>query len=153
MTALPLPGPEKSDCGCGCGMFGTLKREHRDGTRCVRGCPCRRCKGRNVKRSSGNRERRVAKRLGGERAVLSGALSGYDIRVALRGGVPLYIEETTAQNVTRGIESWWGNKTIVGKTARLMAQKDGLRMLMLPGLCVMPRADAEQLIQLAGEDE
>jgi len=54
--------------------------------------------------------------------------------------------------VSRGIESWWATKTITGKTRRLLAQRDGLRSLLLPGLAVMPRVDWEQLVQLAGEE-
>jgi hypothetical protein len=139
-------------CPCGCGLVGTTTRAHRDGTRHVRGCVCPRCRGRNVKRSSGNRERRVARRLGGQRAALSGALCGYDLAVPLRGGGFLYVEETTNQGISRGLDRWWSGKGVQTKVARLLALR-GLRALVLPDLVVMPRADWEALVQIAGEDE
>jgi hypothetical protein len=151
MTALPLPGPEKDDCPCGCGLFGALTKPHKDGTRHVRRCVCRRCRGRNIKRSSGNRERRVAKRVGGERSPLSGALSGYDIRVPLAGGGYAFIEETTNQAFCRGLEKWWGTATVQGKLSRLLHRKDGLRVVRTPGLTVMPTVDADALLKLASE--
>lgn len=152
MTALPLPGPVKDDCPCGCGLFGALTKPHRDGTHHVRKCVCPRCRGRNVKRSSGNRERRIAKRIGGERSALSGAMSGYDIRVALKGGGYAYIEETTNAAFCRGLESWWANAGTQSKLSRLLHRKDGLRVVMTPGLMVIPRVDGEALLLLAGED-
>ena len=162
VTALPLPGPTKAECGgnrerCnapGCPLFGsTLRKTFRDGLPRVRGCGDPAARGSRAPKNAGSRERKTARRIGGERAPLSGALSGYDIRVYLRGGVPLYIEETTNRTVCRGIESWWASKNITGKTRRLLALRGGLRALVLPGLVVMPRVDWEQLVQLAGEDD
>lgn len=58
---LPLPGPEKGDCECGCGRFGRLKRPNRAGLRCVRGCRCVSCRGRQNRRK-GQRKQRVAQK-------------------------------------------------------------------------------------------
>jgi hypothetical protein len=144
---------EKIDCPCGCGLFGATKRAHKDGVKHVRRCVCRQCKGRQVKHASGNRERRIARRLGGERAALSGALTGYDIRVPLRGGSFVLIEETTNVAFWRGALAWWNGKGTQHKLARLLAQKNGLRMALGPDLAVMPRADAEALLQIAGDEQ
>lgn len=62
-----LPGPTKGDCQCGrddCTAFGTLKRPWRDGTRCVRGCPCPRCRGKNSRHKGDSKARRSRKLLG-----------------------------------------------------------------------------------------
>jgi hypothetical protein len=146
----PDPGP----CVCGCGLVGRPSRAtFRDGLGPHnRGCKCPRCRGRNVKRSSGARERRKAKRLGGTRALFSGALTGYDLEVPLRGGGFLYVEETTNQAVCRGVNAWWTSKTIRKKTARLLVLP-GLRALMMPEVTVMPTRDFEHLVQLAGEPD
>lgn len=152
--ALPLPGPVKEDCACGCGLFGTpKKKKHRDGLRHVRGCVCKRCNGRNVKQTSGGRERRAARRVGGERAPLSGALSGYDIRVPLEGGGWAFIEETTNAAFCRGLDRWWLNQGTQLKLSRLLHRKDGLRVVFTPGLMVMPRVDGEALLRLAREHD
>lgn len=139
-------------CPCGCGLEGTPTAQHRNGERHVKGCGCARCRGRRQPRTAAARERRVARRLGGTRAALSGALCGYDLRVPLRGGGWLYAEETTAQATTRGLERWWAGKGVQDKCARLLALP-GLRALVLPGLVVMPRADWEALVQLAAAGE
>jgi hypothetical protein len=150
--ALPLPGPEKGECGCGCGLFGGLKKTPmKDGLRHVKGCQCARCRGRNYKRSATGRENRIAKRVGGERAPLSGALSGYDIRVPLEGGGWAFIEETTQANFCRGLDKWWGTAVVQLKLSRLLHRKDGLRVVMTPGLMVMPRVDGEALLKIARE--
>lgn len=152
MSALPLPGPVKDDCPCGCGLFGALTKPHRDGTRHVRKCVCPRCRGRNIKRTSGNRERRIAKRVGGERSPLSGAMSGYDIRVALRGGGYAFIEETTNAAFWRGFLRWWLGTGTQTKLARLLHRQDGIRVVMGPTHMILPRVDGEALLRLAGED-
>lgn len=138
-------------CPCGCGLVGTTTRAHRDGTRHVRGCTCPRCRGRNVKRTASSRERRTARRLGGTRAALSGALTGFDLSVPLRGGGFLYVEETVNRAVSRGLESWWASKGVQTKLARLLALH-GLRAFALQDLVVMPKTDWEHLVRLAAEE-
>ncbi len=90
--------------------------------------------------------------MGGERAALSGALTGYDLRVALRGGAYAVIEETTNATITRGIDSWWSSKGVSRKVARLMSLH-GIRALMMPNLTVMPTKDFEALIRCAHDEE
>ncbi len=149
---LPLPGPFREDCQCGCGRYGVRRQKTmNDGRNHVKGCTCARCRGSRYKQSSGARERRKATRLGGERAALSGALTGYDLRVPLRGGAYLVIEETTAANINRGILAWWASKTVSHKVARLLSLA-GIRALMLPELTVMPTKDFEALVQCAREE-
>lgn len=56
---------EKAECGCGCGVYGTLKRPHRDGTRCVqRLCKCPRCRGKNNRRKGDRRAAQARRALG-----------------------------------------------------------------------------------------
>lgn len=137
-------------CPCGCGLEGHTTAPLPGGERHVRGCGCARCRGRRRPRTAAARERRVARRLGGTRAALSGALCGYDLRVPLRGGSWLYAEETTARAITAGLERWWAGKGIQTKVARLLALR-GCRALVLPDLVVMPRPDWEALVQLAAD--
>lgn len=154
MTQVEPNFNPKVDCPCGCGLFGApLKKEHRDGTRHVRGCQCPRCKGRNVKRAAGNRERRIARRVGGERSILSGALSGYDIAVPLRGGGILVIEETTNASITKGVDRWWAGKGVSSKVARILAHRGGIAALRMPRLTVMPTADFDALARIASDQE
>jgi hypothetical protein len=54
----------KDNCQCGCELFGTLKRPYRDGTQCVRGCRCRRCIGKNNRRSGLAKQSKARKALG-----------------------------------------------------------------------------------------
>jgi len=123
-----------------------------DGLQHVKGCTCARCRGSRYKRSSGARERTKARRMGGERAALSGALTGYDLRVPLRGGAYVVIEETTNQSITRGIDAWWAGKTVSRKVARLLSL-NGIRALMMPNLTVLPTVDFEALVRCAHEEE
>lgn len=117
-----LPGPIKVTCPCGCLTFGTPRvKAWSDGLRHVKGCPCRRCEGSRHKRRASARERRMAREIGGDRQMLSGALSGYDIGAGL-----WVVEETAQKSLVRGLFSWWDSKQITRKTARLMA-KSGVR--------------------------
>lgn len=52
------------DCGCGCGLAGTLKKANRAGVRCVRGCKCNACRGRNNRKRGLAKQREAAKALG-----------------------------------------------------------------------------------------
>lgn len=55
----------KGDCGCGCGIYGTLKRPSRDGTRCVaRLCVCKRCLGRSNRKRGLAKQRAATRKLG-----------------------------------------------------------------------------------------
>lgn len=48
--------PDPESCVCGCGLVGVLRtRTWKDGSRCVRGCKCARCRGAN------NRKKGLAK--------------------------------------------------------------------------------------------
>jgi hypothetical protein len=123
MTALPLPGPLKAECPCGCGKFGAVRQKvQRDGLAHVRGCPCRRCAAPRHKNNASARERRVARDTGGERSVLSGALSGYDGRAGLH-----VWEETAEVAIVRGFRSWIEGKGVTGKLARLMGTSGYVR--------------------------
>jgi hypothetical protein len=77
-----LPGPEKGDCGCGCGRFGLLKRANRAGVRCVRGCRCVSCRGRNNRRKGATKQRAARKMLG-----IPGPSLGADHEELWRGAV------------------------------------------------------------------
>lgn len=147
---LPLPGPEKADCPCGCGLFGTVrKKTWSDGSRHVRSCKCRRCEGGRQKPRATVRETKFARETGGERSPLSGALSGYDVRVPLLGGGWVYVEETTQEAFCRGLERWWGNAGTQLKLSRLLHLQDGLRCVVTPGLSVMPTVDMKSLLAVA----
>lgn len=117
MTALPLPGPLKTDCPCGCGTFGTARRRAwNDGLEPhVNRCPCRRCKAPRHKNNASRRENRIAKDTGGERSALSGALSGYDGRSGLH-----VWEETSQVAITRTFRKWVESKGVTDKLERLM---------------------------------
>lgn len=109
--------PDPAPCECGCGLVGRPKvKAWANGVRCNKGCQCRRCKGRQVKRNATRREQRIARQLGLERSPLSGALNGIDL-----GGY-LEIEETANVALVRGLFSWWGSKQVRGKVARLYAR-------------------------------
>lgn len=54
-------------CQCGletCGKFGTLRKPWRDGTRCVRGCPCKHCMGKRNRAKGDLKARQARKALG-----------------------------------------------------------------------------------------
>jgi hypothetical protein len=55
---------EKSDCGCGCGLYGTPKNPNRAGIRCVRGCTCNACRGKNNRRKGDRKALAARKALG-----------------------------------------------------------------------------------------
>lgn len=113
-----VPGP----CSCGCGLVARpRKKGWKDGLDPhARGCPCRRCSGGRQRGKSRNRENKLAKALGGERHVLSGALSGVDVSSPL-----VVIEETANKSLVRGFFSWWNGKGVQSKVARLMANRSG----------------------------
>ena len=124
---LPLPGPQKVTCPCTCGTFGTPRRKAwGDGLRHVRGCPCRRCAGSRHAGKARRRENRIAADLGGAREVMSGALSGADVKA---GGWSF--EETSNEAVVRGIRRWWTSQTVRRKVARLYARHGEAHALIL----------------------
>lgn len=124
---LPLPGPIKVDCPCGCGLFGAqVKRARGDGLRHVRLCQCRRCQGSRHRPKARRRENAIAAALGGERDVLSGALSGADVRAHLWS-----FEETSNVAITRGIKRWWESKGVRKKVARLYGRHGEAHALVL----------------------
>lgn len=135
-------------CACGCGEGRPKVKPFKDGIH-IRGCPCRRCAGRNFKRTASARERRGARKIGGTRAPLSGQLSGYDLIVQLSNGDVLVAEETAAEWFCRGPIRWWNGKGVAAKLARLLAQRSYLRAAVMPELVVMPRADWDALVQVA----
>ena len=115
-----IPGPVKALCACGCGLYGNLRvKSWADGLGPhVRLCQCNRCSGSRHKRNAGARERRIAKQLGGERSVLSGGISGYDI------GTPIIkIEETSNRALVAGLRRFVESKQFQKKTSRLSGQK------------------------------
>lgn len=128
MSALPLPGPAKTDCPCGCGTFGTPRRKAwADGIGPhVRGCPCRRCAGSRHRGKATRRESRIARDTGGSREPLSGALSGVDGRA----GLDVW-EETSNESIVRGFRRWVTSKGVTDKTARLMKVTGVRRHLIL----------------------
>lgn len=113
--SLLKPAVERVDCPCGCGAVGIPRtkgnkpKRTKDGLVHTKNCDkkqCRYCRGGNVKRTANQRERRIARQLGGRRTVGSGARGeGTDITVALRIG-QIYIEETTEKTYTRVPIGW-----------------------------------------------
>ncbi len=150
----PRLKPDPAACVCGCGHIGRPKvKAFKDGLGPhARGCNCARCRGRNTKATSAKRELRKARKVGATRAPLSGALSGYDWRVPLTGGGYLFVEETTNQAITRGLERWWDGKGVQEKVARI-ASLPGVFALQTPGLTVLPTTDFEALVRCAREEE
>lgn len=132
----------KLDCPCNCGTFGMpRKRAWGDGLRHVRGCPCRRCAGSRHKGKASVRERRIAADLGGAREILSGALSGADVKAHMWS-----FEETSNEAVVRGFRRWWTSKTVRSKVARLFARHGEAHGLILswdgrPQVVVTPYED------------
>ncbi len=112
---LPFLGPTREECPCGCGTYGVVRQKvMRDGLSHVRRCPCKRCKAPRHKTNASNRERKIARQTGGERSVLSGALSGYDGRAGLH-----VWEETSQESIVRGFRKWIEGKGVVDKFGRL----------------------------------
>lgn len=134
--------PELEPCACGCGLQGRpRKKVWKDGTAHVPRCQCRRCKGGRQGGNARRRENRIAKQTGGERAVMSGALSGYDGRSGL-----WVWEETSNVALVQGLRRWWESKQIRTKTARLMALNGYARAFIAtwdgkPRLVVIPYED------------
>ena len=118
---VPNFKPEAVVCPCGCEKVGQPRRKPwNDGLPAhVRGCkPCRRCTGSRQKPKASARERRVAKAIGGERHVLSGALSGVDVSNSV-----VDIEETAGEAIARGLRRWWESKAVTNKVARLYSRR------------------------------
>lgn len=58
---------DQGPCQCGlegCELWGTLKRENRAGKRCVRGCKCPACRGKNNRRKGDRKAATARKALG-----------------------------------------------------------------------------------------
>jgi hypothetical protein len=112
----PRLKPDPTVCVCGCGLVGQPKaRAYRDGLGPhVRRCTCRRCSAPRHKANASRRERRIAKDTGGERSVLSGALSGYDGRAGLH-----VWEETSERAIVQTFQRWIMSKHVQSKLERL----------------------------------
>lgn len=118
---------EMAECGCGCGKYGILRvKTWRNGQRCVRRCECRRCKAPRHKNNATRRENLIAKKTGGSREPLSGALSGIDGKAGLWEW-----EETSNGALTRGFRRWVESKQVTDKTARLMKRIGARRAFIL----------------------
>lgn len=140
-------------CGCDhpdCPREGPPRRKAwSNGQLCVRRCPCRRCVGSRQRAKARRREHKVAKAVGGQREVLSGALSGTDVAHGVCD-----VEETANQAITRGIKRWWTSKGVTTKVARLMERRIRPRALVLAWdrrhrVVVMPYEDFVELCQMA----
>jgi hypothetical protein len=59
VTDVTVRLKDKADCPCGCGLYGTVRSSG-----CVKGCTCRRCKGRNSKRNGQRQQARAFTALG-----------------------------------------------------------------------------------------
>lgn len=129
------PTSTKANCPCECGLFGTIRKK----TGHVRLCPCKKCAAPRYRQRAARRERKIAKDFGGERQVLSGALSGADVKAP---GV--CIEETASKTICGPVRTAWNNKA-----ARIMERRHRFAekpMLVLadekPWLVVMLYEDA-----------
>ncbi len=106
------------------------------------------------RKRAAQRERRIAKDLGGERSPLSGAVNGADVVTA---GV-IEIEETANEAVVRGIRRWWESQGVSAKTARLFARYGSVpRALVLvwgnrKRLVVMRYEDFRSLVRMASTE-
>lgn len=151
MMVDPVLKPDPVVCPCGCGLVGQPRRKAwRDGLGPhVKRCGCRRCVGGRQRAKARVREHKVARAVGGQREVLSGALSGTDVT----GGV-CDVEETANVAVCRGVRRWWESKGVQTKVARLMARRVLPRALVLHWerqhrIVVMPYGDWVELCQMA----
>ncbi len=151
----PRLKPDPEPCACGCGAVGAARtKAWRDGLRHSRTCKCSRCMAPLYRRRAAQRERRIAKDLGGKRSPLSGAVNGADVVTA---GV-IEIEETANEAVIRGIRRWSESKTVSAKTARLFARYGNVpRALVLvwgnrKRLVVMRYEDFRSLVRMASTE-
>lgn len=129
------------DCACGCGMSGTPRRKAWVDGFHVRRCACRRCVGSRQRGNARRRENRVANELGGSREVMSGALSGVDVRAGM-----WVFEETAEVRIVQGLRRWWSSKQTTTKLARIMARRGEARAFVAswdgkPQLVVIPWED------------
>lgn len=145
----PEPGP----CACGCGLLGRPKvKAWANGVRCNKGCQCRRCVGGRQTGKARRRENRIARELGLERSVLSGALNGADLVGYLE------IEETSNVAIVRGLRRWWGSQQVRAKVARLYARPGTAPKAFVaswdgrPRLVVMEYEDAARLALAASTE-
>ena len=144
--------PDPQDCVCGCGKVGQPRvRQWQDGLGPhVKACQCRRCGAPKYKDRAYKRERRIAKAVGGERSVMSGALNGADVTGCVD------VEETAGQAYARGLFRWWDSKGVQTKLARLMQRTLVPRAFVVwqgkRGLVVMTFEDWAELVQRGMSD-
>ncbi len=151
----PRLKPDPEPCPCGCGVVGAARvKPWRDGLHHAKRCTCHRCMAPLYRKRAAQRERRIAKDLGGERSPLSGAINGADVVAA---GL-IEIEETANEAIVRGIRRWWESKGVCAKTARLFARYgDVPRALVLvwdsrKRLVVMRYEDFRSLVHMASTE-
>lgn len=153
MTEVVNTLKARESCGCGCELYGTLrKKAWSNGQRCVRGCKCRRCVGGRQTPKARRRENRIAKDLGLERSVLSGALNGADLTGYLD------IEETANEALVRGLRRWYSSKQVQSKLARLHARPGDAPKAFVaswdgrPQLMVFEYADGARMALAASQE-
>ena len=120
MQVEPRFKPEVVECPCGCGLVGHLRKKIWAGetTGHVKRCVCRRCAGGRTKSRASARERRLAVKTGGQRELMSGAMTGRDVTT----GRGTWVEETANVALVRGFFSWFDSKQIAEKTRRIRDQ-------------------------------
>jgi hypothetical protein len=134
--------PAVEACACGCGVIGRPRvKRWTDGLHHARGCGCRRCVGGRQRGKASNRERKIAKKIGGERHILSGALSGADVSNSL-----VDIEETGGEAYARGLRRWWESKAVQTKIKRLYQRR------VLPHAFIVWIAPRKGLVVMTYED-
>lgn len=143
------PKPDPIECPCRCGLVGTPRaRSWQDGLGPhVRGCACRRCAGSRHRGKATRRESGIARRTGGQREPLSGALSGVDGRAGL-----WVWEETSNQDVVRGFKRWISSKGVTTKMSRMMKVSGVRHALILswdgkPRWAIVPAEDWENKVK------
>lgn len=117
MTYGELLKPDPQPCVCGCELVGQPRVKIWVGETQghVKACKCKRCVGGRQRSKSRRRENKIAKDLGGNREIMSGAFTGIDVRV----GETVWIEETHNKALVAGIKRWWTGKGTTAKMERL----------------------------------
>lgn len=86
----PLFKSNVAECQCGCGQYGTQRRPNRDGSICVRSCKCKRCQGRENRKSGLKAQAKATSAVGIKRSSLKPGneehLSGA-LRVEVKSGL------------------------------------------------------------------
>jgi hypothetical protein len=148
-----MQGPEKGPCECGladCTQYGALGRPRRDGTRHVRGCACRSCRGK-ANRSKGTRKQRAARRALG----IAGPSLGADheenwrgaVRVEVKAGAQVRPAATAFRKMrdqSEGSRPIGDNRPFAG-IAMPDGESDGIFMCRLSDLAEVATAVVESL--------